>query len=286
MRKTKFISIIMVIVLSLSVFSSCGKGSSHSKHEKDDEIIYENGNETENGSVTEAVKEVDLSGGSLKVDTSDKDFITSVEKFESFLSKHISLSVYDKKQEIGSSKNRGISYQKDYYDRYESMNYNFRFEDGSKIVLPIALEDLENMGWHLDDKGFEETRDIYYGDIVNSEGNTMSVYATKDPNTNDYIIYSISIKTFEYDYYALPEEVEFKSTDYMNFAISERVTNASTMEDVLEAFGTPDICNFQNPTASFKYICKDDKYSYFLEFSFSSEGNYLINVFYQKGEIK
>lgn len=283
MRKTKIISIIMVIVLSLSVFSSCGKDSSHSEQEKDDDIIYGNGTENENGSVTEEFKEVDLSDGALKLDTSDKDFITNFEEFESFLSKQIGLSVYSKKVERGSS----ISYQKeDYYDRYGNMDNNFRFEDGSKIALPIALKDLENMGWHIDDEGLKETRDIYYGHIVNSEGNTMSVYATKDPNTNDYIIYSISIRTFEYDYFASPEEVEFKSTDYMNFTISEKATNASTMEDILEAFGTPDICNFQNPTAGFTYICKDDKYSYFLEFVFSSEGNYLVSVSYRKSEIK
>ncbi len=192
MKRKSVIAMLLVAVLCMGMLAGCG------------------------GEKTETAEDVAVKmEGKVFEKTNEPIPVNNADEFKEWVAGLINIENY-KEGSVKKDTFSSYTHTDDMNHKSEKVDGTIYFSDQSKIVLPVAKEELEKSGWTS--KG----KNLY----SNEKGQTISAYSIIAGNEEKGIFETLKIDT-RYTGGA-PE-----------FCFSEDVTNASSVQDVLEILGEP-----------------------------------------------
>lgn len=286
MRKTKLIALVLAMLMILTLFAGCGTndngGNDVTNNASDTQSTTEDKNEVTNNS----------SETNINVDTSNKGYITSKEAFVDKVTELIDVSLYRDITESDYTSFKSYFYELNYENKKEfDLDYKIKLGDGSEFTMPITFSELEKKGWVLQESSAPDREMgsglMTFGTVKNSAGKTLSV-AAYNPTEKTITFKECTVINVDSQQYSTFDSTE-KLSDAIDFTICGTLTNASTLEDIIERLGNPysinctlhydDKGNYTYSDIEVTYMQKSSAYSQ-LKFQLSGDGNYITAINY------
>lgn len=285
MKKLRFLSLAIALLMIVTMFAGCG-----SKGNNDGTVD----NSTNTQSATDAAKNetTNSTESNIEVDTSNKGYITSKEAFVNKMAELLDISLYDDLSESDNTSFRLYYYQLAYENKKEyDLDYKIQLGDGSEFTMPITFSELEKKGWILQESSAPDREMgaglMTFGTIKNAAGKALSV-AAYNPTDKTITFKECTVINVDAQQYGSFDPTK-KLDDAIDFTVCGTLTNASTLEDIINKLGNPysisctlhfdDEGNYTNSDINITYMQKSSAYSQ-LVFELSGDGNYITTVNY------
>lgn len=285
MKKLRFLSLAIALLMIVTMFVGCG-----SKEDNDGTVD----NSTNTQSTTDVGKNetTNSTESNIEVDTSNKGYITSKEAFVNKMAELLDVSLYGDLSESDNTSFRLYHYQLGYENKKEyDLDYKIQLGDGSEFTMPITFSELEKKGWILQESSAPDREMgaglMTFGTIKNASGKALSV-AAYNPTDKTITFKECTVINVDAQQYGSFDPTK-KLDDAIDFTVCGTLTNASTLEDIINKLGNPtsisctlhfdDEGNYTNSDINITYTQKSSAYSQ-LVFELSGDGNYITTVNY------
>lgn len=285
MKKFRLLSLVLALLMIVTIFAGCGsKGNTDETvdNSTDEQLTTDTGsNEITNS--TES---------NIEVDTSNKDYITSKDAFVQKMTELLDMTLYTDLNEGDYTSFRSYYYQLDYENKKEyDLDYKIKLGDGSEFTMPITFSELEEKGWILLESSDPEREMganlMTFGVIENASGKRLDV-AAYNPTDKTITFKECTVINVDAQQYSTFDPTE-KLDDAIDFTVCGSLTNASTLEDIINKLGNPysidytlhfdEEGKYTNSDIRITYMQKSSAYSQ-LVFELSGDGNYITTVNY------
>lgn len=285
MKKFRLLSFVLALLLIITMFAGCG-----SKENTDGTVD----NSTDTQSTTDAGdnEPTNFTESNVEVDTSNKGYITSKDAFVSKMAELLDISLYADLNESDYTSFRSYYYQLDYENKKEyDLDYKIKLGDGSEFTMPITFSELEKKGWVLQESSAPDREMgaglMTFGTIKNASGKSLRV-AAYNPTDKTITFKECTVINVDAQQYSTFDPTA-KLDDAIDFTVCGSLTNASTLEDIINKLGNPYSINctlhfddegkYTNSDIEITYMQKSSAYSQ-LVFDLSGDGNYITTVNY------
>lgn len=285
MKKFRLLSLTFVLLLILTMFSGCG-------NKENTDGTTGNSTNTQSTANTDNSETVGSIESNIEVDASNKGYITSKDVFVNKMEELLDISLYTDLNESDHTSFKSYYYQLNYENKKEyDLDYKIILGDGSEFTIPIAFSELEKKGWVLqescDSDREIETGLMTFGTIKNASGKSLSV-AAYNPADKTIPFKKCTVINVDAQQYSTFDPTE-KLDDAIDFTVCGTLTNASTLEDIINKLGNPYSINctlhfddegkYTHSDINITYMQKSSAYSQ-LVFELSGDGNYITTVNY------
>lgn len=291
MNTRKLIALLLCLCMVLVLFSGCKKTEekTETNDQKQDSVLQDDEKDSEIETQEDTNKPTEETQN--KVDTSNKGYITDEESLMARVEELLDTSLYG---DMNKSDNTSfVSYwcERSYDNRPEyDLDYKYEFGDGSVVQLPLAFAELEEEGWTLSSTNDDQELDpgyMTFGRVKNSSGKELSVAAYNHTDSKAAFKDCTVVNMDSTQYSDL--DTAKKVSSAIDFTVCGSITNASTLEDIIDVLGDPttlycsfhydDNGNYKYSKLTVTYMQASSAYSQ-LVFELSGDGNYIIEVCY------
>lgn len=251
MKKIKWLSYLLAVLMLLTVFASCGE----------DEVY--------------------------SVPTGREGFATNTDEFDTKISKLIDVAKY-KRTESDDGDEIGYTIIENKYSA--KLNYKVTFADGQSITVPTTLEKIKKAGWtteSAEDKKIDNKSSlfIYAETFKNSKGEQIYLYPENliDRSENGTVELPLSECDFTTVQITLNESdgrdngvLKYKQAEGATVFKCGNIDNYSTIKEVIKAVGEPKSITYiaDNNNIMLEFEKLDDKMST-LSIEFVADGDYI-----------
>lgn len=301
MNTQKLIALLLCFSMVLALLAGCKSdkepeentdknGTSVKEENQDDQVEKEEENQndqTEKEEDTDKPKEETH----IEVDTSNKNYITDETSLIAKVEELVDTSLYGDMYKNDNASFISYMCERNYDNRQEyDLDYKYEFGDGSVVQMPLTFAELEMEGWVLSSNNEDQELDpgyMTFGRVKNSSGKELYVSAYNHTSSKaafkDCTV--INIEAAQYSDLNIAKKID----SAIDFTVCGSITNASTLEDIIDVLGDPtsiycsfhydDNGNYKYSKLTVSYIQKSSAYSQIV-FELSGDGNYIINVDY------
>lgn len=285
MKKLRLLSLILVLLMILTTLVGC-------RSALDESVSTGNSPSTQDTMSIETSDTVATTESNLDVDVSDKGFITTKDAFVNKVAELLDVSFYSDLTESDNTSFKIYYYQvKPENEQEYDLDYKIKLGDGSEFTMPITFSELEKKGWILQESS-DPDREIEsgfmtFGTVENASGKTLSV-AAYNPTDKTIAFKECTVINVDSQQYSTFDSTE-KLSDAIDFTVCDSLTNASTLEDIVEVLGNPYSISctlrydgegkYTNSEITVTYMQKSSAYSQ-IEFELSGDGDYITCVSY------
>lgn len=285
MKKFRILSIALALLIILAMFAGCS-------------IQLNIGETTPSSTDTQATTNtqpsdtVGTTESNIQADTSNKSYITTKDAFVDKMEQLLDLSLYTELDESDVGSSILCLYQIDEENEKEyDLDYKLQLGDGSEFTIPITFSELEKKGWIL-----RETSDpdreldsgyMTFGTIENASGKTLSV-AAYNPTEEKIAFKECTVINVDSQQYGSFDPTK-RLDDAIDFTVCDSLTNASTLEDIIQRLGNPyyitcalrfdDDGKYTDSSIEISYQQESSAYSQ-ITFKLSGDGNYITALNY------
>lgn len=291
MNTRKLIALLICLCMTLTLLAGCKEVEKKAESDNKMQDTVQQDQDKDNLTETEENTDKPEEETQNKVDTSNKGYITDEASLMENVEKLLDTSLYgDMYKEDNTS---FVSYwcerNDDNRPEYD-LDYKYEFGDGSVVQLPLTFAELKEEGWTLSSTNDDQELDpgyMTFGRVKNSSGKELSVAAYNHTDSKAAFKDCTVINMDATQYSDLDTAKKLSSA--IDFTICGSITNASTLEDIIDVLGDPttlycsfhydDNGNYQYSKLTVTYTQESSAYSQIV-FELSGDGNYITEVCY------
>ncbi|MBE6911543.1 MAG: hypothetical protein E7473_03365 [Ruminococcaceae bacterium] len=205
--------------------------------------------------------------------------LITADEFKNFISEYVDLSHYS----VSPSKDSLFCNIDNQFYKAPQLDFEISLNNKPSFTMPISFAELNKLGWKLpSNTQILKPGYLSFGLCENSDGNEIYVEAS-NLTSGDLPFNKCSVTSIESTLFGSGDKFSKKFSSASEFTVCKKLTDKSTLQDVIDLLGEPSLLNFSNH-ADYGYCYIELEYrttaSSFLRFHFTPDGERIIQMKY------